>query len=81
MKGERPPRELRKEAEEWNASMLEISWAACCLWTVHVSLEPQCSKIFRRAPFMERAKGPFMRGQPLGRRTNWEANSVSAALK
>jgi hypothetical protein len=46
-----------------------------------VSLEPYVSRIFWRAPFKERAKGPFMREQPLGRITMREANSLRTALK
>ena len=39
------------------------------------------SMIFRRAPFSERAKGPFISEQPLGSKTRWEANSFKVALK
>ena len=48
---------------------------------IHVSLDPQDCKIFRRAPIMERAKGPLLRGQPLGRITMIVANSFRSAFK
>ena len=35
---------------------------------------PQAFKILRRAPFMDRAKGPLMREQPLGLVTKEVAN-------
>ncbi len=46
-----------------------------------MSQEPHVSTIFRRPPFKERAKGPFMRKQPLGRKTMREANYFRTVLK
>jgi hypothetical protein len=37
--------------------------------------------ILRRAPFMDKAKGPFMRKQPLGLVTKVVANYLSEAFK
>jgi len=57
------------------------SWVACCLCVVQVREDPQVCKIFPRAPFMDEAKGPRIREQPLGRVTRVVANSFSVELK
>jgi hypothetical protein len=56
-------------------------WAACCLCVVQVRVDPYECMIFPSAPFKDRAKGPRIREQPLGRVTRIVANSFSVELK
>jgi len=56
-------------------------WAACCLCVVQVRKDPHECRIFPSAPFMDKAKGPRIREQPLGRVTKIVANSFNVELK
>ena len=70
-----------KEELAKKESMPQTIWAACWRCAVQVRTEPQVWIIFPRAPFSDKAKGPRIREQPLGRVTRVVANSFRMELK